>query len=308
MRDAEFFKKQAGGVLCLLCPNHCLIDEGGVGRCLGRGVQEGSMRLRNYARVVAASVDPVEKKPLYHLFPGQPVYSIGSYGCNLRCQFCQNADISQHQQPSEEIMPAQLVSEAVSTKDNIGVAFTYNEPGIWYEYILDCAPLLKAAGLMTIMVTNGYLCEDPWKNLCRVVDAMNIDLKAFNNDFYKNICGGHLETVKTNIKTAVNAGVHVELTNLVVTGLNDDEEEFKKMVKWVADLSDTIPFHISRYFPRYLETAVQTPSATINRFVELAREHLKYVYPGNLPANQDTRCPDCGALWVKRDHYNTVVV
>ena len=114
MRDAEFFKKQAGGVLCLLCPNHCLIDEGGVGRCLGRGVQEGSMRLRNYARVVAASVDPVEKKPLYHLFPGQPVYSIGSYGCNLRCRFCQNADISQHQQPSEEIMPAQLVSEAVS--------------------------------------------------------------------------------------------------------------------------------------------------------------------------------------------------
>lgn len=308
MRDASFFKKQGEKIECLLCPNHCLLSEGAVGRCLSRGMVNGKMQLHTYARVVSANVDPVEKKPLYHVGPGRPVYSIGSYGCNLHCRFCQNADISQQQQPAGEILPEQLVTEAQSIKDNLGVAFTYNEPGIWYEYILDCAPLLRAAGMMTIMVTSGYLCAEPWQELCRVVDAMNIDLKAFNSEFYAKICGGRLETVKDNIKTAVAAGVHVELTNLVVTGLNDNEDEFIAMVDWIAGLSDAIPLHISRYFPRYQETAPPTPSATINRFVELAKKRLKYVYPGNLPANQDTRCPECGTAWVRRSSYSVTVL
>jgi len=257
--------------------------------------------------VVSASVDPIEKKPLYHLCPGRPIFSIGTYGCNLHCRFCQNADISQKKQPTAELLPQQLVAEASAVDGNIGVAFTYNEPGIWYEYILDCAPLLQQAGLMAVMVTNGYLNPGPWLDLCRVVDAMNIDLKAFNADFYQKICGGRLDTVKDNIRVAIESGVHVELTNLVVTGLNDDPAEFTALVDWVADLSDNLPLHISRYFPRYHETAPPTAPSTIERFVEIARKKLKYVYQGNLPGDQDTRCPACGATWVARNNYQVVV-
>lgn len=308
MREACFYKKQGDKIVCQLCPNKCLISEGAVGRCLSRGMVDGAMRLNTYAGVTSVSVDPVEKKPLYHVCPGRPIYSIGSYGCNLRCRFCQNAEISQHKQPTEILLPDQLVAEALRIRDNIGVAFTYNEPGIWYEYILDCAPLLRKANLLTVMVTNGYLCYEPWMELCKVVDAMNIDLKAFNADFYANICGGQLENVKNNIKAAIDTGVHVELTNLVVTGLNDHEDEFREMVDWVASISDSIPLHISRYFPRYLETAPPTPSATIGSFVEIARARLKYVYPGNLSANQDTCCPDCGLTWVSRNGYDTTIL
>ncbi len=308
MREAGFYKKQGDKIECRLCPNYCLISEGGTGRCLSRGVADGRLWAQTYARVVSASVDPIEKKPLYHVCPGRPVYSIGSFGCNLHCRFCQNADISQQRQPTGEMLPDQLVAEASSIRDNIGVAFTYNEPGIWYEYILDCAPLLRQKGLMTIMVTNGYLNPEPWGNLCGVVDAMNIDLKAFSSEFYAKVCGGRLETVKENIKTAVAAGVHVELTNLVVTGLNDNNDEFVAMVDWVAAISDALPLHISRYFPRYLETAEATSPATINNFVETARKKLKYVYPGNLPGHQDTRCPGCGSTWVRRSNYDTTVV
>ncbi len=308
MREADFYKKQGDKIECLLCPNHCLIGEGGIGSCLSRGVAEGRLWARTYARVVSASVDPVEKKPLYHLCPGRPIYSIGSYGCNLHCRFCQNAEISQQQQPTGEMLPEKLVAEAMSISGNIGVAFTYNEPGIWYEYILDCAPLLRQKGLMTVMVTNGYLNPEPWRELCGVVDAMNIDLKAFNSDFYAKICAGRLETVKDNIITAVKAGVHVELTNLVVTGLNDNLTEFSAMTDWVASISDELPFHISRYFPRYLETAPPTSPATINSFVEAARARLKYVYPGNVSGHQDTVCPACGSVWVRRSNYDVAVI
>jgi pyruvate formate lyase activating enzyme len=308
MREAAFYKKQGDKIECLLCPNHCLLAEGDTGSCLSRSVADGRLLAETYARVVAAGIDPIEKKPLYHLCPGQLVYSVGSYGCNLHCRFCQNADISQKRQAAEEILPDQLVAKASGISNNIGVAFTYNEPGIWYEYILDCAPLLREKGLLTIMVTNGYLNPEPWGCLCSVVDAMNIDLKAFNSDFYTKICGGRLETVKENIKTAVAAGVHVELTNLVVTGLNDNADEFKAMVDWVAAISNSLPLHISRYFPRYLETALPTSPATIERFVEIAAARLQYVYPGNLPGDHDTRCPECGSVWVKRHNYETVVL
>ncbi|HNX75958.1 MAG TPA: AmmeMemoRadiSam system radical SAM enzyme [Candidatus Rifleibacterium sp.] len=308
MHEAAYYKRHGDNIECLLCPNHCLIAEGDCGDCLSRGVVNHQLQAHTYARLVSASVDPIEKKPLYHVSPGNPVYSVGSYGCNLHCRFCQNADISQQRQPTAEVLPEQLVAEARSIAGNIGVAFTYNEPGIWYEYILDCAPLLRKLGLMTIMVTNGYLNPQPWLDLCRVTDAMNIDLKAFNRDFYEKICGGRLDTVQQNIRTAVEAGVHVELTHLVVTGLNDRPEEFAALVEWVAGISDLLPLHISRYFPRYHENAPPTTPATINTFVEMARARLKYVYPGNLPGQQDTSCPDCKTVWVRRNNYETTVL
>lgn len=308
MNKARFYEQTDEGLLCLLCPNHCRLQPGQSGRCLSRGASEdGSMQLYSYARVVAASVDPIEKKPLYHVFPGRPIYSIGTYGCNLHCRFCQNADISQKRHVGSELTPQQLVIEAKSIKDNIGVAFTYNEPGIWFEYICDCAPLLRQAGLMTVMVTNGYLNPEPWAELCKHVDAMNIDLKSFNADFYNKICGGRLETVKNNIVTAVKSGVHVEVTNLVVTSLNDDLSEFSEMVDWLADLSDRVPLHISRYFPRYLESAPPTDPAVIDRFVVTASKRLKFVYPGNVASSQDTLCPVCKSVLVKRHNYEVLL-
>ncbi len=308
MREATFYRKQGDRIKCLLCPNHCLISEGGSGRCLSRSAVRGKLWAHTYARVVSASVDPIEKKPLYHLYPGRPVYSIGSYGCNMRCRFCQNSEISQHKQPTTELRPEQLVLEAKGIENNIGVAFTYNEPGIWYEYIIDSVPRLHEEGLLAIMVTNGYLNYEPWRKLCEIIDAMNIDLKAFNSDFYSQVCGGRFETVKENIKFAVEAGVHVELTHLVVTGLNDNASEFAEMVDWIAGISDELPLHISRYFPHYLETAPATSPALINSFVDIARAKLKFVYHGNLPGHQDTRCPQCDLVWVKRNNYEVTVV
>jgi pyruvate formate lyase activating enzyme len=264
------------------------------------------MLLDSYERIVAANVDPIEKKPLYHFFPGRPIYSIGSYGCNLHCRFCQNADISQKKHVGSELTPQQLALEAKSIKDNIGVAFTYNEPGIWFEYICDCAPLLRQAGLQTVLVSNGYLESEPWAELCQHADAMNIDLKSFNPDFYKNICGGRLETVKNNIVAAIRAGVHVEVTHLVVTGLNDVIGEFSQLVDWLADLSDRLPLHISRYFPRYHESAPPTDPAVISRFVETAAEKLKFVYPGNVAADQNTLCPACKSVLIRRHAYEVL--
>jgi len=308
MNKARFYEQTDDGLLCLLCPNCCRLQPGEIGHCLSRGADNaGNMQLYSYARIVAANVDPIEKKPLYHVFPGRPIYSIGTYGCNLHCRFCQNSDISQHQHVGSELTPQQLVAEAKSIKDNIGVAFTYNEPGIWFEYICDSAPLLRQAGLLTVMVTNGYLNPEPWSELCRHVDAMNIDLKSFNPDFYKNICGGQLEIVKNNIIAAIKAGVHVEITHLVVTALNDDIGEFSKLVDWLAELSDRVPLHISRYFPRYLELAPPTDPALIDSFVEVAAKKLKFVYPGNVSASQDTFCPACRSLLIKRRAYNVMV-
>ena len=308
MIEAAYYQQHNGVFSCQLCPNLCQIGAGQRGACHTRIAKDGLLLAENYAITVAENLDHVEKKPLYHLCPGQMVYSVGSYGCNLHCRFCQNADISQQIQPGTLVLPEQLVSKASSFKDNIGVAFTYNEPGIWYEYIRDCAPLLRQANLLTIMVTNGYLSSQPWNDLCQIVDAMNIDIKSFSPDFYQNICGGKLEQVKENIITAIKANVHVELTHLVVTGLNDNREEFAQMVSWIGALGKDIPLHISRYFPRYHEKAQATAPETIADFVEIARGQLNYVYPGNLAADQSTRCPDCNRAWVSRNQYKTQVI
>ncbi len=294
-----------GRMSCLLCPNYCLIAEGETGLCLGRGLRGGRPSLLTYGKVVAANVDPIEKKPLYHFYPGRPILSVGTFGCNLRCRFCQNSDLSQAEQPATYLSAETLCQRAFHLPDNLGIAFTYNEPGIWYEYVIDAARLLREASLKTVMVTNGYLCAEPFTRLCQMVDAMNIDLKAFNKTFYKEECSGGLEAVKRNIEIAVKSGIHVELTNLVITGLNDDETEFLQMVDWIASLGKDIPLHISRYFPRYLETAPATDSATIKRFVELAGKKLSFVYAGNLAGQQNTYCPQCDALLIERNGYST---
>ncbi|HOY66863.1 MAG TPA: AmmeMemoRadiSam system radical SAM enzyme [Candidatus Ozemobacteraceae bacterium] len=310
MRTPDFMREEGTLTECLLCPNRCRIADGRRGRCLARGREQGRGVLHNYAQVTSAHVDPVEKKPLYHFHPGRPIFSIGSYGCNLACRFCQNYEISQQICPTEPVQPDRLAEWAAEVPGNIGVAFTYNEPGIWYEYIVDAAPFLKKRDLSVVMVTNGYLEPEPWRNLCGVVDAMNIDLKGFTPEFYRDITRGALEPVLANITTAVRAGVHVELTNLVVPGLNDDPAVFGRMIDWIAALSPELPLHLSRYFPRFHEHAPPTPPETLEAFARTANERLRYVYVGNLATEhgQDTLCPACRAPVIRRSGYHVEVV
>ena len=305
MRQAEYFQNEGDVSVCSLCPNRCRIREGKRGRCLGRGRENGTMHLFNYAVVASAHHDPIEKKPLYHFYPGRTILSVGTYGCNLSCRFCQNCDLSQNISPGEVIPPEELVQTAIASSTNIGVAFTYNEPGIWFEYIRDSAPLLRDRHQKVVLVTNGYLEPEPWKQLCQVSDAMNIDLKAFGEDFYRDVCGGKLQPVLENIKTAVAMGVHVELTHLVVPGRNDRPEEFEKLVRWVSELDDSLPFHLSRYFPRFHETAPPTEPKLLEDFRRRAARQLRFVYLGNILSSEgsDTRCPNCGKTWVVRQSY-----
>lgn len=270
---------------CSLCPHRCRLAPGQTGFCRARSHREGKIRPDNYGFLTSLALDPIEKKPLRRFHPGSQILSLGSWGCNLRCPFCQNASISQAGPETARLHldPEQLMALALEYRDkagSIGVAFTYNEPLVGYEYVRDCARLLKENGLCTILVTNGTLCQDPWEALLPLVDAANIDLKCFTPEFYQWV-QGNLETVKTNIQLAVEAGCHVEVTTLVIPGKNDGEEDMKKEAQWLASLSPELPLHITRYFPRWHLDLPPTPVETVYHLAALARQWLKYVYEGN---------------------------
>jgi pyruvate formate lyase activating enzyme len=230
------------------------------------------------------ALDPIEKKPLYRFHPGSMILSVGSFGCNLRCPFCQNHGISMCDREAVRasyIAPEELTAEAEALvqRGNIGIAFTYNEPLIGYEYVRDCAGLAKERGLKTVLVTNGYINERPLKELLPIIDAMNIDLKAFTEEFYKSI-SGHIEPVKKAIEAA-SSECHVEVTTLIIPGENDSPGEMRLLSEWLAGISDNIPLHISRFFPRYRMQKDATPVETVCSLADIARENLKYVYEGN---------------------------
>jgi pyruvate formate lyase activating enzyme len=231
------------------------------------------------------ALDPIEKKPLYHFHPGSYILSVGSYGCNLRCPFCQNHEISMADKQRagvEYISPEQLVEYAVKLKPrgNIGVAFTYNEPLIGYEYVRDCAKIAKEQGLKLVLVSNGYVHEEPLKKLLPLIDAMNIDLKAFTEEFYIKL-SGHIEPVKRAIEIALKQ-CHVEVTTLIVPGENDSPEEMRELSVWLAGVDENIPLHISRFFPRYnMADRNATPVGTVYSLADIAREKLKFVHEGN---------------------------
>ena len=273
-------------VTCRLCPHACRLGAGETGFCRARMNIGGTIRPKNYGRVTSLALDPIEKKPLYHFHPGGFILSVGSFGCNLACPFCQNASIAMADAhiETENVTPAQLAALAEELRHqprgNIGVAFTYNEPLVGYEYIMDTAPLLHAAGLEVVLVTNGMICTEPLTRLLPHVDAMNIDLKAWRTDTYRRL-GGDLEAVKGTIARAVAHGVHVEVTTLVVPGISDRAEDMDEEAQWLAALSPDLPLHISRYFPRHRMTVPPTPIATIDRLTEIARRHLRHVHRGN---------------------------
>jgi pyruvate formate lyase activating enzyme len=306
----QLFRKCDSKLQCLLCPHNCKIKEGDTGICGVRRNNGAGIELITYGVISGYSLDPVEKKPLYHFFPGKNILSIGSYGCNMKCDFCQNYHISQNipERIIADTKPSDLAAESLRASDNIGIAFTYNEPVIWLEFVIDTATAIKGKGLYSVMVTNGYVNPDPLKELIMVTDAFNVDLKAFNNDFYKKLTGATLEPVKNTLKQIIKSGRHLEITTLIVTGQNDSEYEMEDQVKWIAsELGNEVPFHLSRYFPMYRRDNPVTPHSTLLRHYEIAQKHLSFVYMGNTMSEtgQDTICPECGTTVTRRSGYQT---
>jgi pyruvate formate lyase activating enzyme len=273
-------------VLCGICPHGCGIEEGHTGFCGARGNIDGNITAVNYGRITSIALDPIEKKPLHRFLPGSTILSVGSFGCNLRCPFCQNCDISMADSKAAEtydMTPEQLVDKALALrpKGNIGIAYTYNEPLIGYEFVYDCAGLAHKNGLKNVLVTNGYICEKPLREILPFIDAMNIDLKGFTEAFYKKL-SGDLETVKRSIALSAKSS-HVEVTTLVIPGENDSADEMAALSGWLATISPDIPLHLSRFFPRFkYKDKSPTPPETLYTLREIALQHLKYVYLGNI--------------------------
>ena len=279
---------------CDVCFRQCKIEEGQTGFCGARICRGGQLVAANYGRLTSVALDPIEKKPLKMFHPGSMILSLGSYGCNLRCPFCQNSSISwsqkafEYKDKAEFYEPDEIVKTALDLcpRGNIGLAFTYNEPLVGYEFVRDTAKLAKKAGLQNVLVTNGTATQKVLSEISPYIDAMNIDLKAFTDDFYRNFIGGDFQMVKDFITTAADT-CHVELTSLIIPGENDSEEEMRKLSAWVASLENQtgkkIPLHITRFFPAFkLKDRGPTPVNTIMRLVEVAKENLDYVFPGNI--------------------------
>lgn len=278
---------------CHVCFRHCMIEEGGIGFCGARTVKNGEVVAMNYGKVSGLALDPIEKKPLNNFFPGSYILSVGSFGCNLRCPFCQNHDISWskeariYAEDAESVSPKELVKAALDTRDrgNIGIAFTYNEPLVGYEFVRDSAALAKEHGLKTVLVSNGTAELSVLDEIVSYIDAMNIDIKGFTDEYYDKVLGGSRKQVMEFIEEAVRH-CHVELTTLIIPGENDSEEEMRELSGWVKELELTngknIPLHITRFFPRFKMTDRDATNVRkVYRLAEVAREKLEIVYTGN---------------------------
>jgi len=272
-------------VRCGLCFHHCELEEGQTGFCRARGNRGGTIVPLNYGKLTSLALDPIEKKPLRRFHPGSLILSAGSFGCNLRCPFCQNHEISmagEHGAQTLEVSPEQLAGKAAElrTMGNIGAAYTYNEPLVGYEYVRDCAALVHERSMVNVLVTNGTVEEAPLRALLPLIDAANIDLKGFTSAWYRRL-GGDLETVKRSITLAAEY-CHVEVTTLLVPGENDSVEEIRELACWLAGVKPDIPLHLSRFFPRYRMTDhPPTPVEQVHRLADKARAYLTYVYTGN---------------------------
>jgi|WetSurMetagenome_2_1015567.scaffolds.fasta_scaffold00001_438 pyruvate formate lyase activating enzyme len=302
------FRKVNERTECLLCPHNCAIMPGKTGICGVRRNTGESIELLTYGVVSGYALDPIEKKPLYHFYPGTNILSLGSYGCNMRCDFCQNYNISQHtlSSYSSSIESDMIIKDALSSLNNIGIAFTYNEPVIWFEFMRDVSVKAHKKGLRTVMVSNGFVNTEPLEEILTFIDAFNIDLKAFTNDFYRKLTGAELEPVKTALKLISASSRHLEITTLIIPGYNDSSEEMNQEAEWIAgELGKNVPLHLSRYFPMFRREDPSTPDVTLLRLFETASRHLDYVYLGNILTDkgQNTYCPSCGAMVAKRSGY-----
>ncbi len=281
-------------VQCVLCPHLCLLKVGETGLCRGRQNQDGKLIAINYGHSVGLAVDPIEKKPLYHFRPGTSILSLGPNSCNLSCFYCQNYNSSQQESPTMDISPRQLRDLIQERGLAPQVAFTYTEPLTWFEYIYDFAQI--APEMKIVLVSNGFINPEPLDQLLPFVKAMNIDLKSMSDQFYKEHCGASLDVTLRTIKKAHARGVHLELTNLLIPGLNDSEEDILDLVKFVGELDRRIPLHFSAYHPAYKSKIPATPISTVLKTCRMANDYLDFVYAGNIGINEfsATKCPNCG--------------
>jgi len=302
--EAKYYSPlEDGKVKCELCPQGCVIAEGKRGLCMLRLCREGRLWADGYGKTISLSTDPMEKKPIYHLHPGRQILSIGGNGCNLSCDFCQNWTSSQKPCATGLVTSEQLVDLA-QREGSVGVSYTYTEPLVWFEFVLDTAKLVRKADMVNVLVSNGYINPQPLQELLPFIDAVNFDLKSMEEEFYVRRCGGHLQPVLSSIKTCVaEPKCLVEVTNLLIPGANDSEKNINKLVDFIAQMGDDIPLHISRFFPHYKAKEPATPPATLERAGEIARRKLKYVYLGNIAEPAHTYCPNCGRPVVERWGY-----
>ncbi len=314
MQAASFYTKlENNKVKCNLCPHLCIVPESESGICKVRSNYEGELYSDIYGRISGMAVDPIEKKPLYHFFPGSGVLSVGSIGCNMSCSFCQNAHISQTGMEDlntlQEYTPKEIVDLAIERNHSI-IAYTYNEPTVFFEFMLDTARIANSRGLKNVMVSNGFINEKPLNELFLYMDAFNIDLKAFDDNFYKLIVKARIEPVLRSIHQIAKSGKHMELTSLIIPGLNDNKEQFSEMIAWISNVcgSDQV-FHLSRYFPNHKMQQSATPLISIEELMGIARLKLHYVYPGNtgLSFDSNTYCSNCQELLIERNLYSTSI-
>ncbi len=295
---------------CTICPHLCELDEGQRGICGVRANVGGEIKPLTYGQPCSIAIDPIEKKPLYHFLPGSNILSMATVGCNLCCKFCQNWEISQSntdETPVYEATPQRVVELAIE-KGCRSIAYTYTEPTVFYEYALDSSIKAREVGLKNVLVTAAYINPGPWRRLCAVTDAVNIDLKAMSERFYRDICGAELKPVLKSLVIARDAGVLVEVTNLVIPGLNDSDDDLRKLARWVKNnLGEDTPLHFSRFFPQYRMIDVEpTPKERLYAAREIAcGEGLNYVYLGNLAVDggDNTLCPECHAQLILRNGY-----
>ncbi len=309
VRDAFLYEKEAGRLVrCALCAHRCRIEDGARGICGVRENRAGILCSLVYGRVIAENVDPIEKKPLFHFLPGSRSFSIATVGCNFSCAFCQNHDISQLPRDENRIAgrertPVQI-AEAARQSGCGSISYTYTEPTIYFEFAWDTAGIAREKGLKNIFITNGYMTAEALELLGPRLDAANVDLKSFRDDFYKKQCGARLQPVLDSLKKMKELGVWVEVTTLLIPGLNDAEEELRDLAGFIFSLGAETPWHISRFHPRYRMTGTTaTPAASIHRAAEIGKSAgLMYVYSGNLPgdAGENTFCARCGHLLVGR--------
>jgi pyruvate formate lyase activating enzyme len=308
-KEALLYQKQEHGrVQCLLCNHYCLIEDRDYGFCRVRYNESGTLYSINYSKIIANVSDPIEKKPLYHFLPSTKAYSIASAGCNFRCEFCQNWQISQQIEtaklkvPSKHFSPEMAVSEA--KKDNCSsIAYTYTEPTIFFEFAYETAKIAKANDIKNVFVTNGYMSQQALDMITPYLDAANVDLKAFSDSFYKNLCQAHLKPVLKTIEAMKQKGIWLEITTLLIPGENDTEEEMGKIADFIASIDTEIPWHISRFYPAYKNNANPTSKDKLESAYKIGKSrNLKYVYVGNYPTDygNNTYCPKCEHELIQR--------
>ncbi len=314
-KDARFWKKVGDKkVQCTLCSHNCEIDVGMLGICRVRKNEDGKLYTLIYGSCSSMAADPIEKKPLYHFYPGTNVFSLGTVGCNFKCKHCQNSSISAAMPDYSHlrnVVPDQTI-ELAREQTCQGIAWTYNEPTIWHEFSFDSAKLAKKAGLYTVYVSNGYINEDPLREISPFLDAINVDVKAFDDDFYKKVCKARLDPVLKTCELAIELGIHLEVTYLVIPGYNDSVDEVRQFCRWVVDkLGSSTPVHFSRFHPDYRMTDVpMTPIETMLRIYDIAKETgIFYPYLGNVPQGEyeNTICPNCGNICVERCGYSVTL-